>query len=445
MFWCAGLADGLRTHTRGAMRTIILSTLLLACCLPAVADVPSVDQHYLVFQLTNIPREEFPARVNELAKTYGPSRPAEGRMLAFGPTSILTLKWSVEEMRDRVNEAFDLAEAHDVAVYFQVDDMHFLPDEIIDDPAMHEWLAFPEPGEDHGPRAPYWFNWGMWMRFPACPNYASPSFRAFAMDRFQRGFLEPVVERVNRLDAAGKGHLFAGAAVGWETHVPDYTPGAMGYNIDPANPPADTRTDPPVVMTPEEMGPVGYAALHTLGWDQEKLDREAAARGVEPRALFTELLHEVIADYTVLWCKTALDAGIPREKIFTHIIPLDTVTPTTSSFCPPVRAAVNPHSVPGFTLNSQTAPFDLDVLKQKIREADPEQDQFMCAETYFLGYNTFDLFAGLLRDMYGNGATHIVIWGNTDPATSPYIGYPRDGAVRAASDWMRGGLGALDR
>ncbi len=410
-----------------------------AAAAPAPAFAFNEDDRYFVLQLTNVPAHDTTKHVREIKAAFGVEAAAEGRRLGFGALPPMLLLDTVEELRTKVHLGFDVAEAEDVAVYFQIDDMHFLSDAITSDPMLCEWRAFPEPGAETGPPLPYWFNWGAWMRFPGVPCFGSPGLREYISRQLRAGVLDPMRERLARLAQRDRLDLFAGIAIGWETHIPNYAPGEPHYFINPDAPPVYARPDGETVTMPaEEMARGGYAALHWRGWTEERLVEEAAARGVSRDDLFREICFDVIQDYSAMLAETAHDAGIPRSRIFTHIVPMDSVEDTTSTTVPQIRCAVNRYATPGFTLNSSTAFYNVETLRRKIKRADAAQDRFICAESYFGGQNTRDAFSGFLREMYGNGASHVVIWGFTDPHETWYAGHPRDGAVEAARAWLGG-------
>jgi hypothetical protein len=342
----------------------------------------------------------------------------------------------VAELRRKMAFNLDLAERSSLPVYFQIDDMNFVSAELADDPMMCEWVGFPEEGAEHGRVARYWFNWGVWICQPAVPCLAAPGLRDLAVSRLRQGVLEPLAERLGTWEAEGRLHLFAGMAIGWETHIDNMTPGEPIYHLDAATPPVFQAADPPITMEPWEMTQLGYAALHWKGWTADRLAAAAAERGVDERVILREVCFDVIQEYSAVLARTVHETGVPRSRIFTHIVPMDSVRPTTSTGCPEIRCAVNPWSTPGFTLSRATAPYDVAALLDKIRAAEPGLDRFVCAETYFLGQNTRRAFASFLDEMFGNGATHVVVWGMTDPPTSGYSGYPREGAVRAALEWL---------
>ena len=393
---------------------------------------------YLVMQFTNIAYDTQPRHIQEMRVKFSVDNAATNRYLAFAPITPHTLRQSNEELQTLVNDAFDWAIEYDLPVYFQIDDMHFMPEQFAEAPHMIEWTRFPEPGETFPPTTRYWFNWGLWMFMPAIPSFESPALRYEIVQKLREGILAPISERLNVLQSLGREELFAGMAIGWETHIPNYTPGEPIYYIDAESPPVNTALDPPVQMETWEMGQTGYAALFWAGWDEARLQADAERLGISRDVRFREACFDIIQGYSAMLAREAYLAGIPRNRIFTHIVPMDSVEPTRSTVSPAIRTAVNRWSIPGFTMSPFTAPYNVETLMKKIQAEEAEQDQFICAESYFGGQNDEAGFKRFLNDIFGNNGTHLVIWGLTDPETSWYAGYPQDGAINAANAWLTG-------
>ncbi len=430
-------------HVRGSFS--LRSFILLLLVLPGIAGRTAqaghatADPQYLIFQITNQPTTNTREVVLDIKNTFGPSHPETGRLLGFGITPLLLMQ-TRDEMRKIVNEGFDLAEETGLAVFLQCDDMNFFKKDITADasPGMCEWTAFPQAGESHGPLTRFWFNWGIWVFSPALPNFESPDLRQLMAKQLREGVCDVVRERVEKLRQQHREYLFGGLAIGWETHIPDYTPGVPLYNIDSRNPPVNRHENPPVTMQPAEMSQTGYAALHARGWNPAKLRAEAEKRNIGERELTRQLLWQTIHDYTEFNARTAFDVGIPREKIFTHIVAIDSVQPTQSSTIPPIWAAVNRYSTPGFTLSQFSgAIYDVGKLKEKIGEAEPGQQRFAAVESYFMGMGDGESYRTFLQELFGNGATHVVCWGFTDPPSSGYT-FPREQnkSIPVVREWL---------
>ena len=190
-------------------------------------------------------------------------------------------------------------------------------------------------------------------------------------------------------------------------------------------------------MQPWEMGPTGYAALYWLGWNRQSLNEEIKKRNTTEKELVAQLLHKVTHDYMERCAKIANDAGIDKNKIYTHIVPMDSVRSHSTSFVPPIWAAVNEYSTPGFTLSQGSgAVYDLDNLKAKIAKAEPAQKQFACIEGYVNHLHGYEKFKGFLNELDGNGASLINILGWTEPAHSPYSIDPDGPEIKAVKDWI---------
>jgi hypothetical protein len=437
---------------------LIFMSLLISCDNQDVENSPEEDysvdyfeageDHYIVFFLTNTSVDQADSQntgkdannthtfVGELPQLFGDIQKDNPVKYAFGLSGPMLLTQSVSEMQYQVNKAFDIAEKYNVPVYFQLDDINNYTQDygsdagtkFYDNPAWCEWVQFPEEGEQWGgqsnSRLPYyWFNWGAWQHAKAFPNLQSPGFRSFVKNRLEDGVLSVLTERYNDLKIKEKGYLFAGMAIGWETHIPDYSSDNPIYNINSNSLPIDKRNGDQ--MQNWETTKYGYAALNTLGYDTYN----------------KEVLYQVIHDYSELLAKTAYDSGLPREKIFTHIVGIKSSQPNlTSTFTPPIWTAVNDYSTPGFTMSPVTSPYNLDVLKEEIELAEPEQKSFANVEGYSRGIDDSFLQADTYFDnMFSYKARIVAVYGwGRSAANSPYaVSHdPANHFVRAAKKWI---------
>lgn len=415
-------------------------------------QIPVDQEKYIVFFLTNTSVDQADSEntgrdadaaytfVGELPQLFGTVNAQSPFKYAFGLPGPMLLTQSIQEMQYQVNTAFDIAEKYSVPVYFQLDDINNYTDQFgsgatpkfYNNPSWCEWVSFPASGEAWGGQAngrlPYfWFNWGAWMHAQAFPNLQSPDFRAFIKSQLENGVLSVLNTRYNALKAQGKGYLFAGMAIGWETHIPDYSADNTLYNINPASPPVNVLQGDQ--MPAWEVGKLGYAALHTLGhttYDKERL-------------------YQVIHDYSEFLAKTAYDTGIPKEKIFTHIVGIKSSQPNLSTtFAPPIWTAVNDYSTPGFTLSPVSCPYDLNTLVSEIQLADPSHTRFGNVEGYSIGADgSFAQADAYFGDMFGHGASIVAVFGwGREPATSAFAvsHSPSSPFVQAAQKWLSGEL-----
>lgn len=412
------------------------------------ASLSPAQERYIVFFLTNTSVDQADSEntgkdansaytfVGELPHIFGPVTADAPYKYAFGLSGPMLLTQSVQQMQYQVNKAFDIAEKYNVPVYFQLDDINNYTTEFgggatpkfYDDPSWCEWVSFPSGAETWGGqsngRLPYfWFNWGAWMHAKAFPNLQSPGFRAFVKSQLENGVLSVLNTRYNQLKANGKGYLFAGMAIGWETHIPDYSADNTLYNVNPASLPVNANLGDQ--MQSWEAGKYGYAALHTLGYTTYNKER----------------LYQVIHDYSEFLAKTAYDAGIPREKIFSHIVGVKSSQPGLSTtFAPPIWTAVNNYSTPGFTLSPVSCPYNLNTLKAEINLVDAQQTNFGSVEGYSIGVDgSFAQADAYFGDMFGHGASIVSVFGwGREPASSAFAVSHSTASpfVQAAKKWL---------
>ena len=432
--------------------SMLSASMLCACAKDNEANPDRPDggaDRYVVFFLTNTDVDQADGEntgrdantaytfVGELPHLFGDIRPGAEYKYAFGLPGPMLLTQSVAEMQYQVNKAFDIAEKYGVPVYFQLDDINNYTKEFgsganpkfFEHPEWCEWVSFPKPGEQWGGqsngRLPYyWFNWGNWMHADHFPNLASPDFQAFVKEQLTQGVLSVLVSRYEALKAVGKDYLFAGMAIGWETHIPDYSADNTIYNVQPDDLPVNQLLGDR--MEPWEAGKLGYGALHTLGYTTYDKER----------------LYRVIHDYSEFLAKVVYDAGIPREKIFTHIVGIKSSHPELSTtFAPPIWVAVNDYSIPGFSMSPVSCPYDLGTLKAEIAKADPTQTRFGNVEGYSIGVDGSQEQAdAYFRDMFGNGASVVAVFGwGREPATSAFAvsHSPASPFVQAAKKWLK--------
>ncbi len=406
------------------------------------------SERYIVFFLTNTSisqarsfnmGKDADTRYNfieEIPHIFGEIDPAGPYKYAFGIAGPMLLTQSVAEMQDEIRLAFNAAEKYNVPVYFQLDDCNnyttqfgsgALP-KFYENPDWCEWVSFPVfsetwGGESNGRLPYYWFNWGRWMHASSFPCFQSEGLRNFVVRQMKEGVLNPLNERLDALRKAGKEYLFAGMAIGWETHIPDYSTGNTVLNINPSdllvNVLANDR------MQPWEAARYGYHSLSIL--DKASYDLET--------------LYDVIHDYSELLARTAYDSGIPKEKIYSHMVGfMSARTDLRTTFAPPVRAAVNAYCTPGYTLSPVTCPYNLDTLVNEIRKADSDQDEFACAEGYDRGVNgSFAQADSYFDSMFGHGAALVTVFGwGIEAADSPFaVSHSPDSPfVQAAAKWL---------
>lgn len=420
----------------------------MSCSKKLSGENSVLTDRYIVFFLTNTSISQAVSEnsgrdanasynfISELPYLFGKIERDNKFKYAFGLPGPMLLTQSVDEMRSQINKAFDAAEKYNVPVYFQLDDCNNYTTALgkgsstkfYENPAWVEWIAFPQTGENWGGqsngRPPYfWFNWGAWMHAEAFPAFQSPGFRDFIVTRLKEGVLQPVNARYKKLKKEGRSYLFAGMAIGWETHIPDYSSSNTVLNIDPGNLPISVINGDR--MESWEAAKFGYNSLKVLGY--KKYDRDA--------------LYTVIHDYSELLSKTTFESGIPKNKIFTHIVGMMSAHPELrSTFAPPIHAAVNEYSVPGFTMSPVSCPYNLDTLTAEIKKADPLQMHFAVAEGYSLGVDrSFAQADNYFASLFNNGALLVSVfgWGREPPSSAFAVSHSKNSPfVKAAQNWL---------
>lgn len=300
---------------RVGARTRALIAARCASPAPASPKSPVSDSlHYLLFQVGSLnPLQPVDEQVKQIVTMVGERGDHVHQQLGF-VTTPLYFDFSDRSDRQVINDAFKTAEEQGVAVAFHIDDGMFWinrPD-LWQDSANTEWSDWSGTVVPH--RALVWAGDPTALAPPMC--YNAPAIKAEVARKAKDVIGAEIKKNVDRLNAEGKGYLFAGVISGWETREQDDS---------------------------EKF--YGYCALTNLGYSATK-----------PPSDPDEALVRVMNDYITLWTTSLEQAGIPREKVYTHMgyrggPPTGTQNPLrTWYFDVPPESAFNPNAVPGFTM-----------------------------------------------------------------------------------------------
>ncbi|RKX38196.1 MAG: hypothetical protein DRP64_16070, partial [Verrucomicrobia bacterium] len=299
-------------------------------------------------------------------------------------------------------------------------------------PDMCEWVNFPEAGQTNGQVPRSWVNWGSWVKLgSALPNYESPALQQFYKSQLEDGILKPIKERLLALQNEGKGYLFAGLNIGWETHLQDRSAQA-GESIVAAN------TGEP--MHAWEQAKTGYAALHTKGWDNASLTAEASAQGISKDRLFYDLCAESVQSNMMLLAKTASDYGFFKSQIFSHIVALESyyndAQIDNNVEIPPVWTALNDYCTPGFTLDEfGGAKYDLTEMENTF-DAYGYAFKYAPIESYLVHYQTESEYSAQLTEFFAD-ADLVAVYGAVTNLTGNVSAYTmNDDQAAAIINWL---------
>lgn len=395
-----------------AIITALLSVLLVDTPLALKTD-SAVDHKYIIIQDTD--KENMVELIQNL---YGKNNPENEIMYAMGVCGPMLLTSSPEVIRADAENAFELALKYDVPVWFQIDDVNnhnyaYAGEWYV---TCEKWYENPENCEklgfgDDADKAPYWFNWGKWMKTPAMPCFNSESFVAFIKNQLNEGFLPVLKKYLPILKEQNKEYLFAGVSVGWETRIPDYSDIERDIVDQLGN-----------KITEDECRMTGYRALENLGYTEESLRAEAKEKHMSYEMLRYELICQVCHDYSEMIAKEIYDCGVEKTKIFTHYVIDDAIIHNKTNISYNslyVKTAVNDYSTPGFTNNYNVSFRRLGILKAKIAAADPEETNYGIVEGYAMGLNnseeeTLEYFDKL----FNSGAIVVAVYGIHDASGS---------------------------
>jgi len=237
-----------------------------------------------------------------------------------------------------VRGAFDVALRHNVAVHFTIEthewgnraDLWNYSDKDKSgyDPknkANVEWIDWGGTPHPHRYR-----DWGTAERMAPVICYNSATVLREISRLVNEVVAPPLKKGLEKLKKEGKEHLFSGVTVGAEPSLPNYE------NIDKINPKIAKLMD-------EDKSPkvrLGYNALANKGYSKDK-----------PPEDFGRALAEVNKAYISYWSQQLFEAGIPTEKMYTHIAAgAGVIGSAMVEFTnAPIEIAFNDYSRPGWT------------------------------------------------------------------------------------------------
>ena len=220
-----------------------------------------------------------------------------------------------------VRDAFRVAKARNIAVHFSIE-THYLWEtrrDLWQDKSNIEWIDW-----DGTPAPNRYLDWGSPMKLAPHMCYNCPKIRA-EVSRLVSEVVGPAI-RAGLADVPEG--LFAGVTVGSEPSLDDYT------NVD--------RINPRLAKLMEREG----AAKTRLGFNA--LTRAGYSKRNPPKD-FPEALAKINQEFIALWAKSFVEAGIPKNRLYTHVAAAAHATPMERFLNAPIWVAFNDYSRPGFT------------------------------------------------------------------------------------------------
>ncbi len=219
------------------------------------------------------PKPAIAGMVRDIVATIG-ARGGQKTRLAFilGP---IAFDHTDAEVRQIIDDGFDIALSEGIAVGFHIDDAMFWSKrhDLINNPANVEWTDF-EGTPARGLKLD-------WAHPPARMVFNAPQIQAEVTRRARDVIGAHIAARVEMLRSMQKQDLFAGVIAGWETH--------MGQDIA-----ADDR--------------VGFHALANRGFGPGRPPRDVPAE-------IASIVHEFIS----LWTDGLAAGGVAGDRIYTHV------------------------------------------------------------------------------------------------------------------------------
>lgn len=344
-------------------------------------------------------KEQLAAGIDSLLSAIGERGDHVTTQIGFvsGP---ITWDETDTEIRQQIRDGFAVAEEKDVAVGFHIDDSMFWINRtsLWSDPDNVEWSDWNKTVVPH--RIIGWFADGAPdLAPPMC--YTSPVIVAEAT-RLASDVIGPEIKKgVDHLAAIGKQHLFAGVIAGWETRMQD-------DNFDASS--SSNRF-------------FGYCALHHMGYSASN-----------PPADMNKELEKVVHKWIELWARHLNEAGIPKNKLFTHVAFPTQQAPAELpqnirmglfKNVDPLSTAFNEFSNPGFSAYGTTF-FAADsplVKAMKPRSDRPwgvsEGTAINLLDTYNGGAGSGDSMESYLAGVFNHGGVYVNLFGFWDGNASP--------------------------
>ncbi|MEL6104913.1 MAG: hypothetical protein AAFU85_02700 [Planctomycetota bacterium] len=224
----------------------------------------------------------------------------------FDPEHLFSDRASPDIVARAIDGAIEAALRHDVSVYITVENLEWenrpdlwnFNDETKPgfDPANVqnvEWMNWDGQAHPHRYR-----DWGQPEQMPPVICYNSPAVRREVKRLAGRVIGPAIAAGLKKLADADKEYLLAGVTVGAEPALPNYSV------IEKLYPRLAKKMDQEGV--PREL--LGFNALTNLGYGKDKPPQDFAAA-----------LAKVNQDYISLWARQLAQAGVPPNKMYSHV------------------------------------------------------------------------------------------------------------------------------
>lgn len=284
-----------------------------------------------------------------------------------------------DQVRTLIKDSFDLAETKNIAVAFHIDDSMFWNrrEDLWSKKENIEWTDW--EGTTKPRRVIGWAKNAEGESFLAPQMCYNSTEIVNEAKRVAKDVIGAEIKKgMDRLRAIGKPHLFAGVMAGWETRLQD----------DSQNPHNE----------------YGYCALTNLGFTRDN-----------PPADKNKEFEGVVLTWVTLWTKSLYDAGIPRDKIFTHIAyDSNADAQEVNAVNAPVSVAFTPYSNPGYSMYGNSYPDT--VAKALAENGNPpwgisEGTALSLTDAFNGGTSDKTVMEGYLAGAFNHGAAYVNVFG----------------------------------
>jgi len=327
--------------------------------------------HFYTEESVRIAFEEVPKKLHV----------ADNPRLRVGVSFVFsTLQTPIDQIAQRLRTTLECSEKTSVPVLIALDGQNWWESR----PDLWNWWAPNKPGynpsnifnvewTDWNPTNAVkvsWRNWGVIHRVAPAQNIASTNvlnLQLLALDE-----LIPIIVDWHRKLPADRKWLLGGVKLGWEASIGYNAYYYTNGNRYLENWPNDSSHDPTIVLNPNKglsggAAQIGYAAL-------------ASARLKYSGVITRDDIGLVTAWYLEKLCRTASDAGLPSDLVFTH--QGGTYKPWDKQL--PFWPAMNQWSTPGWSFYG-IDPKDAGSLGKELTNL--TQDRWAACEWWWGGSN----------------------------------------------------------
>ena len=334
------------------------------------------------------------------------------RVIGFAVGPII-LNYGDDQLRQIIRDSFEIADEDDVAVVIHIEDSTFWEKrkDLAKNPKNVEWLDWDGTPSKHAFASSF-------TNQPGPPQMCLNAKEVREeIGRVAKDVIGAEIKKeIDVLKSKNKAYLFGGVITGWET------------SLKPEHTDEFTRT-----KDAGKLKTLGYCAFTNRGYSKSN----------PPSDMHKERI-SVVQEYVDFWAKNLVDAGIPKEKIYSHFafVPekafenFKSIAPALADSYLPVWGAYGQYHNPGYSLYGITSLED-DVYKELKKNGYPAwaSSEGSASGTH-MEYSESNDWETYFANPYNYGATLVNVFppGSDGPeAVAAYKKFLRGETLKAAS------------